>query len=152
MPKVIRAGGDGVYGAEILKGGGFPAAEGLYATIAAPNILASPDAKPFVDAFAKKYGEQPENYSITAYDAALVIIDAIENVAKSGKPVDRNSIRDAIQNSKAKTIQGNVSFDQNGDITSRIVSVFQISHDPKFPDDDVLHQYKYVGVAPSTGA
>jgi branched-chain amino acid transport system substrate-binding protein len=152
MPKVIRAGGDGVYGAEILKGGGFPAAEGLYATIAAPNILASPDAKPFVDAFAKKYGEQPENYSITAYDAALVIIDAIENVAKSGKPVDRNSIRDAIQNSKAKTIQGNVSFDQNGDITSRIVSVFQITHDPKFPDDDVLHQYKYVGVAPSTGA
>ena len=28
MPKMIRAGGDGVYGAEILKGGGFPAAEG----------------------------------------------------------------------------------------------------------------------------
>ena len=152
MPKIIRAGGDGLYGAEILKGAGFPAAQGLYATIAAPNILASPDAKPFVDAFAKKYGEQPENYSITAYDAALVIIDAIETVAKSGKPVDRNSIRDAIQTSKAKTIQGTVSFDKNGDITSRVVSVFQITHDPKFPDDDVLHQYKYVGVAPSTGA
>jgi branched-chain amino acid transport system substrate-binding protein len=152
MPKVIRAGGDGVYGSEILKGAGFPAAEGLYATIAAPNILANPDAKPFVDAFAKKYGEQPENYSITAYDAALVIIDAIENVAKSGKTVDRNSIRDAIQDSKAKTIQGTVSFDQYGDITSRVVSVFQVTHDPKSPDDDVLHQYKYVGVAPSTGA
>src|SRR5881275_2474203 len=65
MPKVIRAGGDGVYGAEILKGAGFPAAEGLYATIAAPNILDNPDAKPFVEAFAKKYGQQPENYSIT---------------------------------------------------------------------------------------
>ena len=152
MPKIIRAGGDGVYGAEILKGAGFPAAEGLYATIAAPNILASPDAKPFVEAFAKKYGEQPENYSITAYDAALVIIDAIENVAKSGKPVDRNSVRDAIQNSKAKTIQGNVSFDQYGDITSRIVSVFQIHQDSASPVDDVLHQYKYIGVAPSTGA
>ena len=152
MPKIIRAGGDGVYGAEILKGAGFPAAEGFYATIAAPNILASPEAKPFVEAFAKKYGEQPENYSITAYDAALVIIDAIENVAKSGKPVDRNSVRDAIQNSKAKTIQGNVSFDQYGDITSRIVSVFQIHQDPASPVDDVLHQYKYIGVAPSTGA
>jgi branched-chain amino acid transport system substrate-binding protein len=152
MPKIIRAGGDGVYGAEILKGAGFPAAEGLYATIAAPNILASPDAKPFVEAFAKKYGEQPENYSITAYDAALVIIDAIENVAKSGKPVDRNSVRDAIQNSKAKTIQGNVSFDHYGDITSRIVSVFQIHQDSASPVDDVLHQYKYIGVAPSTGA
>jgi branched-chain amino acid transport system substrate-binding protein len=152
MPKVIRAGGDGVYGSEILKGAGFPAAEGLYATIAAPNILANPDAKPFVDAFAKKYGEQPENYSITAYDAALVIIDAIETVAKSGKPVDRGAVRDAIQASKAKTIQGNVSFDQYGDISSRIVSVFQIHQDSAFPADDVLHQYKYIGVAPSTGA
>src|SRR5438552_12118207 len=79
MPKVIRAGGDGVYGAEILKGAGFPAAEGLYATIAAPNILDNPDAKPFVEAFAKKYGQQPENYSITAYDAALVIMDAVKD-------------------------------------------------------------------------
>ena len=71
--------------------------EGVYATIAAPNILANPAAEPFVKAFAAKYGEQPENYSITAYDAALVILDAIERVAKSGKPVNRDNIRDAIQ-------------------------------------------------------
>jgi branched-chain amino acid transport system substrate-binding protein len=152
LPKIVRAGGDGLYGAEILKGAGFPACEGVYATIAAPNILANPDAKPFVEAFAKKYGEQPENYSITAYDAALVIIDAIEAVAKSGKPVDRGAIRDAIQATKAKTIQGTVSFDQYGDITSRVVSVFQMHQDPNYPGDDVLHQYKYIGVAPSTGA
>ena len=94
MPKVIRAGGDGVYGAEILKGAGFPAAEGLYATIAAPNILDNPDAKPFVEAFAKKYGQQPENYSITAYDAALVIIDAVKRVADSGKEVNRANVMD----------------------------------------------------------
>src|SRR5881227_4381933 len=68
LPKIIKAGGDGVLGAEILKGAGFPAAEGLYATIAAPNILDNPDAKPFVEAFVKKYNQQPENYSITAYD------------------------------------------------------------------------------------
>ncbi len=152
MPKIVRAGGDGVYGAEILKGGGFPAAEGVYATIAAPNILANPAAEPFVKAFAAKYGEQPENYSITAYDAALVILDAIERVAKSGKPVNRDNIRDAIQDSQAKTLQGTVSFDKNGDITSRVVSVFQIHQDPNFPVDDVLHQYKYIGVAPATGA
>ena len=150
LPKIIRAGGDGVYGAEILKGAGFPAAQGLYATIAAPDLLANPDSEPFVKAFAAKYGEQPENYSITAYDAALVLIDAIERVAKSGKPVDRNAIRDAIQESQAKTLQGVVSFDKNGDITSRVVSVFQITQDPKYPADDVLHQYKYVGVAPAS--
>jgi len=149
LPGVIRGGGDGCYGAEILKGAGFPAAEGLYATIAAPNILDNPDAKPFVEKFAKKYNQQPENYSITAYDGALVIIDAIKRVAASGKEVNRDSVRDAIQASKVKTLQGEVSFDDNGDITSREVSVFQIHHDDKFPADDVLHQYKYMGVAPA---
>jgi branched-chain amino acid transport system substrate-binding protein len=39
LPKMIKGGGDGTYGAEIPRGGGFPAAEGWYATIAAPNIL-----------------------------------------------------------------------------------------------------------------
>ena len=46
IPNIIKAGGDGVYGAEILKGAGFPAAQGWYATIAAPNMLENPDAAP----------------------------------------------------------------------------------------------------------
>jgi branched-chain amino acid transport system substrate-binding protein len=150
MPKIIRAGGDGLYGAEILKGAGFPAAEGLYATIAAPNLLENPEAKPWVERFAKKYGQQPENYSITAYDAALVILDAVKRVAESGKEVNRANVRDAIQTSKAKTLQGVVSFDENGDITNREVSVFQIKKDDQHPLDSVLHQYKYLGVAPQS--
>jgi branched-chain amino acid transport system substrate-binding protein len=150
MPKIIRAGGDGLYGAEILKGAGFPSAEGLYATIAAPNLLENPDAKPWVERFVKKYGQQPENYSITAYDAALVILDAVKRVAESGKEVNRGNVRDAIQTSKAKTLQGVVSFDDNGDITNREVSVFQIKKDDQHPLDSVLHQYKYLGVAPQS--
>jgi len=148
MPKMIKSGGDGVYGAEILKGGGFPAAEGWYATIAAPNVLEVPEAKPFVEKFVKKYAQQPENYSITAYDAALVILDAIKRVAAAGKEVNRANVRDAIQDSHVKTLQGEVSFDQNGDINNRVISVFQIKKDPDHPLDSVLHQYKYMGIAP----
>ena len=70
--------------------------------------------------FAKKYGKQPDNYSITAYDAALVILDAIKRVAASGKEVTRDAVRDAIQTSHVKTLQGEVSFDANGDIENRI--------------------------------
>jgi branched-chain amino acid transport system substrate-binding protein len=150
MPKMIKSGGDGVYGAEILKGGGFPAAEGWYATIAAPNVLENPDAKPWVEKFAKKYNLQPENYSITAYDAALVILDSIKRVAASGKEVNRASVRDAIQESHVKTLQGEVSFDQNGDVTSKVISVFQIKKNPNKPLDSVLDQYKYMGVAPQS--
>jgi branched-chain amino acid transport system substrate-binding protein len=150
MPKMIRAGGDGCYGAEILKGAGFPAAEGLYATIAAPNLLDNPDAKPFVDSFVKKYGQQPENYSITAYDGALVILDAIKRVAASGKEVTREAVRDAMQTGRVKTIQGEITFDDNGDLQNRVISVFRIVKDDKYPTDDVLHQYKYLGVAPQS--
>jgi branched-chain amino acid transport system substrate-binding protein len=71
-------------------------------------------------------------------------------VADSGKTVDRASVRDAIQASHLKTLQGEVSFDENGDITNRIVSVYKIVKDDKFPPDDMIHQFKYLGVAPQS--
>jgi branched-chain amino acid transport system substrate-binding protein len=150
LPDIIKSGGDGVYGAEILKGASFPAAQGWYATTASPNIVENPDAQPMIERFVKKYGQQPENYSITAYDAALVILDAVKRVAVSGKDVTRDAVRDAIQQSHLSTLQGDVTFDANGDIQNRIISVFQITRNDKYPLDDVLHQYKYMGVAPAS--
>ena len=150
LPKMIKGGGDGMYGAEILRGAGFPAAEGWYATIAAPNILENPEAAPVIARFAKKFGQQPENYSITAYDAALVILDAIKRVAASGKEVTRETLRDGMQTGHVKTIQGEIAFDDNGDLQNRVISVFRIVKDDKYPPDDVLHQYKYLGVAPQS--
>jgi branched-chain amino acid transport system substrate-binding protein len=150
LPTMIKGGGDGLYGAEILRGAGFPAAEGWYATIAAPNILENPEAAPVIERFAKKYGQQPENYSITAYDGALVILDAIKRVAASGKEVTREAVRDAMQTGHVKTIQGEVAFDENGDLQNRVISVFRIVKDDKYPPDDVLHQYKYLGAAPQS--
>ena len=150
LPKMIKGGGDGMYGAEILRGAGFPAAEGWYATIAAPNILENPEAAPVIARFAKKFGQQPENYSITAYDAALVILDAVKRVAASGKEVTRETVRDAMQTGHVKTIQGEVAFDDNGDLQNRVISVFRVAKDDKYPLDEVLHQYKYLGVAPQS--
>jgi branched-chain amino acid transport system substrate-binding protein len=150
VPDIIKSGGDGVYGAEILTGAGFPAAQGWYATTASPNMVENPDAAPMIERFVKKYGKQPSNYSITAYDAALVILDAIKRVAASGKDVTRDAVRDAIQQSHLNTLQGEVTFDANGDIENRIISVFRITRNDKYPLDDILHQYKYLGVAPAS--
>ena len=94
--------------------------------------------------------KQPGNYSITAYDAALVILDAVKTLAASGKDITRDAMRDAIQNSHVKTLQGEISFDANGDVENRVISVFQITRNDKYPLDDVLHQYKYMGVAPAS--
>jgi branched-chain amino acid transport system substrate-binding protein len=148
IPKMPKGGGDGMYAATLLTGGGFPAVDGWYATIAGPHLLENPEAQQFVQAFQKKFNKVPQDYSITAYDAALVIMDAIKRVAATGKTPDRHNVRDAIQASNLKTMQGTISFDKNGDINSRVVSVFKIVHDPKYKDDDIIHQYKYIGVAP----
>jgi branched-chain amino acid transport system substrate-binding protein len=150
LPKIIKAGGDGVYGASLLKGAGYPAVEGWYATIAAPYLADNPDVAPWIKRYQEKYGHGPTSYSFTSYDAMLVILDAIERVATSGKPVNHDTVRDAIQTANVKTLQGVISFDDNGDIKDRTVSVFRYQHDDKYPDDAVLHQYKYLGVAPQT--
>ena len=148
VPNIVKGGGDGVYEPEMLGGGGFPAAEGWYATIAAPHLLDDPKSAPWVKRYVEKNGKQPNDYCITAYDAVLVIADALERVVKSGQTPTRATMRDAIEATKIDTLQGTVSFDRNGDLASRIISVFQIKHDTAFPQDDMAHQFKYIGVAP----
>ena len=149
IPNVVKAGGDGVFGPEMLTAAGFPAVEGWYATIASPHLTDNTKAEKFVQAFKAKFGESPEDYSITSYDAASVIIDAVKRLVAEHKPVNHSTVRDAIQNSQVQTIQGVIAFDQNGDIKDRTVSVFQIKKDSSKPLDDVTAQYHYIGVAPS---
>jgi branched-chain amino acid transport system substrate-binding protein len=148
VPGIVKGGGDGMYESEILTGGGFPAAEGWYATIAAPHLLDDAKAQVWVKKYASLYGSPPSDYCITAYDAVLVIEDAVKRVVASGKALSRAAMRDAIQATKINTMQGSISFDDNGDLTSRTISVFQIKHSAAFPPDDIVHQYRYVGVAP----
>jgi branched-chain amino acid transport system substrate-binding protein len=147
MPEMIKAGGDGLHQASILSGAGFPAAQGWYSTIAAPHMLDEPKLSDWVERYRKRWNSPPADYSITSYDGALIILAAIEAVAKTGAPVTRAAVRDAIQVGKVDTLQGPISFDANGDIASRVVSVFQVQQDTAHPVNDVIHQFKYIGVA-----
>ena len=105
--------------------------------------------QPWIERYTKRWGTPPSDYSITAYDAALVLLAAVETVARSGKPVAREAVRDAIQAGKVKTLQGEIAFDANGDMKARVVSVFQVHFNPKYPPNDVIHQFRYIGVAPA---
>jgi branched-chain amino acid transport system substrate-binding protein len=148
LPNIAKGGGDGVHTPDMLTGGGVPAVQGWYATSAAAHVLDDGNVRPWVERFVAKTGKQPADYSITYYDATQIILDAIERVAKSGKPVNRANVRDAIQSANVKTLQGDISFNANGDMSSKIVSIFQVQYDQKYPIGDVVHQFKYIGVAP----
>lgn len=147
MPK---AGGDGLITPEMLTAAGFPAAEGWYCTNASPHVTEDPAAQAWVKAYKAKFNVLPDDYAITSYDATLVVIDAVKTVAATGKKVTRDAVRDAIQAGKVKTLQGTISYDANGDVEDRVISIFQVHHDAAFPQDDMIHQFKYVGVAPQS--
>ena len=106
----------------------------------------------WVARYTKAYGMTPSDYAITAYDAVLVIADSIKRVAAGGQPVNRDTVRDAMQTTKMDTLQGPISFDENGDVVNKVISVFEIHHDAASAEDDVQHQYKYIGVAPESPA
>jgi branched-chain amino acid transport system substrate-binding protein len=150
LPKAIKGGGDGMYSAEMLSAAGFPAADGWYATIAAPHTTDDKAADAWVKQYEAKYSMVPSDYAITAYDAAMVIADAVRRLIADKKDVTRDNVRDYIQTAKVKSLQGPIAFDANGDLQDRTISVFQIRKDANYSADDMVHQYHYVGVAPQS--
>ena len=153
VPNMMKAGGDGIQSADFLKGAGFPAVDGWYATVASPHVTEDPKTSQFSDRYYGRFQQRPDDYTITNYVAAQVIIQAVKGLAEAGKAVTRESVRDAIQSTKlADSLIGPVSFDANGDITNKTISVFQIKKDTTKPLDDPDSQYKYVGVAPMSPA
>jgi len=139
MPNVPKMGGDGVYSVSFPLEAGR-SAENWYATIAAPEVVAQPEAQDWVLRYQTKYGASPNNYAMTAYDAVLVLDDTIRRLVNDGMPINRDTVRDYAQTTALPTLQGTISFDENGDLKDKVVSVFQIKDS----------QYKYVGAAPQT--
>lgn len=150
VPKIAKGGGDGLYTPDITTGAGFPAAAGWYVTVASPHMTEDPKITNWLNEYKSKFNESPDDYAITAYDGVLCILAAVKKTIAAGKKPTRENVRAAIAGSTVPTLQGDVSFDAHGDITQRVVSVFQITHDPAYPLDDAIHQFKYIGVAPQS--
>ncbi len=151
LPSLKKGGGDGIVTSDILSGAGFPACNGWYATQASPHLVDDAKLSSWMADFRKKFnGEAPEDYTITSYDATSILIQAMAKLVKAGKPITRDGVRETVQTGKFPTLQGDVDFDQNGDIQSKVISVYQITKNDSAPLDDVNAQFKYIGVAPTS--
>lgn len=150
VPNIKKGGGDGMYTPDITTGAGFPAASGWYVTNASPHMTEDPKIANWLNEYTSAFNGSPDDYAITAYDGVLVILAALKKVIGEGKTPTRENVRAAIANSSVDTLQGTVSFDQYGDVKQRVVSVFEIVHNPSYPLDDAIHQFKYIGVAPQS--
>jgi branched-chain amino acid transport system substrate-binding protein len=140
MPDVAKLAGDGMYSVSLSEQAG-PAAEGWYATQAVPDTLEQPEAQDWVARYEAKWNKPPiTNYTLTAYDAVLVIEDTVSRLLQDGMPLTRENIRDYTLKTNLPTLQGVISYDENGDLRDKVVSVFQV-RDGKF---------QFVGNAPQS--
>ena len=129
--KVPLMGGDGIFDPTYINVA-KQAAEGDYATsVGAPtDQLAT--AKAFVDAYnAAKYPDPYSAYGAYAYDAANVIIEALSKVLPDQSKIDdalRPKFRQAVQDGSIDGVTGKVAFDEFGDTTTRILTVYKVEN------------------------
>jgi len=105
-------GGDGMIDAENLSKIGGEATEGMLCFGGYNAGYDNPISKDFVKNFTDKYGHEPESAAAGAYDAVMMMANALK---KSGP--DRSAFRDVFAVSKDyEGVSGKISFDENREV------------------------------------
>jgi branched-chain amino acid transport system substrate-binding protein len=108
------------------------AGEGDLATSVGAPTESLPSAQSFVDAYkAAGYADPYEAYGAYAYDAANVIINALSRVLPDEEGINdevRGELRQAIQDGSIDGVTGKVAFDEFGDTTTRILTVYKVEN------------------------
>jgi branched-chain amino acid transport system substrate-binding protein len=101
------------------------AAEGVY--VGAPFSAEDPrrEVRDFVQAFRAKFGRDPTSFAALAYDATMVIAEAIER----GGP-DRQAIRDYLasmhESSAYRGVTGRIAFQPTGDVAGKPMAMTRV--------------------------
>jgi branched-chain amino acid transport system substrate-binding protein len=110
--KAPMMGGDGMADDEFAAIAG-PGSEGTLMTFS-PDPRLNPDNKQIVDLFRQKRGFEPQSYTLYSYAAVQIFKQA----AEEAKSLDTKKVAEVMHSGKAfKTVLGDVSFDEKGDVT-----------------------------------
>ncbi len=129
LEKVALMGADGIFSTDFYKAAG-EAAMGMYHSSPDKSAFAA-GYKTFLKKHQKKYGEKPiAPFHAHAYDAAMMIFDAIEKVAKKAPAgtlyIGRKALRDALYATKNfKGLTGNLTCDKYGDCADPKIGVYK---------------------------
>jgi branched-chain amino acid transport system substrate-binding protein len=99
--------------------------EGVY--VGAPFTTEDPrrDVQAFVQAFRARFGREPNSFAALAYDATMVIAQAIERAGP-----DRSAIRDylaSMQDANAYPgLTGRIVFQQSGDVAGKPMAMTRV--------------------------
>ncbi|HVE64632.1 MAG TPA: branched-chain amino acid ABC transporter substrate-binding protein [Mycobacteriales bacterium] len=126
--KIPLMGGDGIFSGKYIETG-KAAVEGDLSTSVGAPVDQLDTAKQFVtDYEAAKFAETYEAYGAYAYDAANAIINALAKAldGKDDVAAARADIISAIQDTDLKGVTGDVKFDEFGDTTTKVLTVYKV--------------------------
>src|SRR5215210_631141 len=134
---VAFIGPDGIFVDELISQAGG-AAEGIYVTFGGlPESELSAEGQEFVETYESKYDDDIQPYTAYAYEAANVMLDAIERAGKDGE-VDRDEVvQEVYATEDYKGVLGTWSFDEDGDTSLTELSIQKVENG-KFQLDNVL--------------
>jgi branched-chain amino acid transport system substrate-binding protein len=96
-----------------------PAGEGLYGTTSwQPGVHLGgqeSESRAFSEAYTKRFGGAPVPLSMHGYAAARTLLASLESVARAGKPLTGEALREALAAADVMTPLGRVKFDDKGD-------------------------------------
>ena len=136
---VAFIGPDGIFVDSLIEQAG-DASDGIYVTFGGlPQSELSDTGKEFVENYESKYDDTIQPYTAYAYEAANVMLDAIERAAEeSGGAPDRAAVLEQIYATEDfEGALGTWSFDEEGDTSLTELSVQKVE-DGKFELDRVL--------------
>ncbi|ABG04979.1 Extracellular ligand-binding receptor [Rubrobacter xylanophilus DSM 9941] len=137
--EVLFIGPDGIFVDTFIEQAG-DAAEGAYVTFGGiPPERLGERGQRFIEEYNAKYPDDPiQAYTAYAYEAANVLLDAIERAQKADGEVNReNVLREVFATENYKGVLGTWSFDENGDTTLTKLSVQRVQNG-EFKLDRVL--------------
>lgn len=108
---VMVLGPTSLYSTQLVDLGGS-AVEGLYTATGFFTEDTDPDVRAYVDQFQERYGALPNFHAALAYDAMMLLADAIERAGST----DSAAIRDALAATRDfPALTGSITFTPNGD-------------------------------------
>ena len=124
--KVPFVGGDAINNPDLVKIAGKEAAAGFrFLSPPVPKDLDTPEAKAYVAAYQKKFGEAPSSiYGVLAGDGFRVVAKAIEGGGSATAPAIRTYLTTQLKDFPGFT--GKISFNGKGDRVGELYRVYQV--------------------------
>ena len=122
-------GGDGIVTGQCIKDAADKVVgmNGTVATVAAEKVSGS---QATIDAFKKAYPNSNDYgaYTMPAYDATKILIAAIDRAIKANNNnmPSRQQVLDAMSRTDFTGVLGHTSFDDKGDTTNKVITVYAV--------------------------